>query len=85
MNSLSPILGSQKRIPKTEKLRMGNKRLLFRDTENFSLKSQLMELKITVSGEQEISMKGYRTALHMFLLTYLVKFCLLKRVHIHLW
>lgn len=82
MSSLSSILESQKRIPKTEKSRIGNKRLLFRDIENFSLKSQLIELKITVSGEQEINMKGYRTALHMFLLTYLGKFCLLNRVHI---
>lgn len=67
MKSFSSILGSQKRIPQTEKSRIGNKRLLFRDKDNFSLKSQLIELKITGAGEQEISMRRYRAAVFPYI------------------
>ena len=36
----SSTLGSQKRMPKTEKSRIGNKSLLFRDKDNFSKKRE---------------------------------------------
>lgn len=66
MKSFPSILGCQKRTPKTEKSRTGNKRLLFRDTEDFSLKRQLNELKTPSSEEQETSMMAYRAAVFSY-------------------